>query len=332
MLYFTQGTMGLTALATAVLIWTGVIDVWHLVVLAAINGAVFAFNLPARQSLVPALVPEPQLANAMALTNSGTQLTRLIGPTLAGLLVAIPFVGTGGTFFLMFGLYVLVVGMLFQLHTPGNPEPHPEGESVLGAMADGFRFILGSKSIVLLFVMAILMVFLGQPYLTMMPVFASFYGVDAFGLGILLTAAGVGGLAGSLVVAYFSDARRKGLYQLLCAIGFGLSLIAFGLTANFWVALPLLVLTGVASTAMQVYNSTLIMLNTPQRLYGRVMAIYLMTFGLMPLSTLPLAAVTEAFGPQAMVIGCGIGMVVVAGIILVVAPNHRGDAPLHRPG
>ncbi len=330
-LYFTQAMNAVTSLVTAVLIATGVIEIWMLAVLAAVNGATFAFNLPARQSLIPLLVPRHMTANALALNNSGANLTRLLGPVLAGVLVAIPFIGTGGTFFIMTGIYMVVVSLLTQLHDPGNPLPRPAGENILNGMTVGLRHILGSRAMLVLMALAIVAIFFGQPYLTLMPVFAASYGVDSTGLGLLLTANGVGGLLGSLTVAYWADLKRKGLAQVLFGLASGVALIALGLAGGFWVALLVLVFAGWTGTAFMNFNGTLVMLNTPQRIFGRVMSIYLITFGLMPLAVLPLSALTDAFGPQVMAIFSGTMTILLIVLVMAVARQHwLNDSPATR--
>jgi MFS family permease len=167
----------------------------------------------------------------------------------------------------------------------------------------------------------------------LMPVFAAdVFRVDAFGLGVLLTLSGVGGLIGSLVVAYFADIRRKGLVQLVFGLLFGVGLIAFAATNIFWIGLVMLVFTGIASNAFAAFNSTMIMLNTPQRLFGRVMSLYLITFGLMPVALLPLSALADIYGAQAVTAGCGVVILAVMIAVLIFGRRHWGaDSPAVRP-
>ena len=136
MLIGSQSTLGLAAAALAVLGLTGHLQVWHVVASAFVQGAAFAFNMPARQAYIAELVARPQLANAAALNNAGQNLCRVAGPALAGMLMAVPWIGIGGAFLAMAGMYVLALAVLFRL--PGQPRPDgPTTRAGAGSAARG---------------------------------------------------------------------------------------------------------------------------------------------------------------------------------------------------
>ena len=309
----TESIMVVTTVIIGVLIAADAIAIWHLAILSFAQGATLALNLPARVSYITNLVNREQLPNAIALMNSGSNLTRVLGPSFAGLLIAVPFIGFAGTFFLMAALHALVLVLLMKIDDPGLPAPHESSDSAVREMNAGLRFIWTSPVLRTLIFLAFVPIILGMPYNFLLPVFAGdVYAVGSVGLGWMMATAGLGGLIGSLGIAYFSAAPRRWLMQLGLGIAFGVGLIAFGLNTSFVVALLLLVLVGIVSQAFMTTNHMMIMLATPQRLFGRVMALYMTTFGLIPIALLPISAASDVVGvgPTLAVVGAVIAVVV----------------------
>jgi len=171
--------------------------------------------------------------------------------------------------------------------------------------------------------MIMLMVLFGMPYQNLMPVFAEILGVQELGFGFLMAMTGIGALIGSLVIANLGDFRRKGALSLVCGIAFGLTLILFANITSLYPALFVLMVVGAVSTSFMSVNNTLIQMNITDEVRGRVMSVYMMTFGLMPLGTLPAGAIAERWGaPIAVTIGGGILAVVVL-LLTILRPNVR---------
>ena len=143
-----------------------------------------------------------------------------------------------------------------------------------------------------------------------------------------MATAGLGGLIGSLGIAYFSSMRRRWLMQLGLGIAFGVGLMAFGLNTSYLVALLLLVFIGIVSQAFMTTNHMMIMLATPQRLFGRVMALYMTTFGLIPIALLPITAVSDIIGvgPTLAIVGA-----VIAAVVALVLLFKRSESELQTP-
>jgi MFS family permease len=163
------------------------------------------------------------------------------------------------------------------------------------------------------------MVLFGMPFQSLMPVFAEILDAEALGYGFLMAMVGVGAAVSSLAVASLGDFRRKGLLLLGFGVSFGITLVIFANSVNLYLSLIVLTLVGVSSTGFMAVNNTLIQMNISDDVRGRVMSIYMMTFGLMPLGTLPMGAIAEAMGaPFAVTLGGGL----MAGVIVALGLLH----------
>jgi MFS family permease len=326
-LLITQGMLGGAAAALAVLSVGGVLAAWHLVALGLVQGTAFAFNMPARQAYVAELVKDKELLrSAVALNNSGVNFCRIAGPALAGILLSVPGVGVPGVFVGMTAMYALVLTTLVRLPASAplvaDEAGRPGGWAQL---VEGLGYIRSSPVLLALLGLAFVPLFLGMPYQTLMPVFSErVFAVGAAGLGTLMAANGIGALTGSLAVAVLAGGRRLALLQQGVGVLFGAGLIAFGLAPAFWVGAGTLLAVGFASASYTALNSTLIMANTEPRLYGRVMSVWLLTFGLVPLATLPTAWLADHVGAPATVAGAGaLVALFVAGVAVLYPPYRR---------
>ncbi len=306
LLIATQSFMATTTLINAILISTGHIQIWHLVILGLFQGGTFAFNMPARQALIPSIVGRDHLANAIAINNSGVNLTRIAGPALAGVMIGIPSIGIAGTFYVMAACYLITVFMLFQLPARQGSESNIGHGSMLQEMVDGAHYVRSNTSLLLLLASAFAVVLLGMPYQTLLPIFAlKVHGVGPQGLGLLTGAAGVGALIGSLGIAYFSASPRKVAIQIAAGICFGIALIMFAGAPTYILAVAMMFLVGGASNMYMALNNTLIMMNTKPAMFGRVMSVYMMTFSIMPLAAYPMGILSDVIGVQWVVGGAG---------------------------
>jgi MFS family permease len=281
--------------------------------------------MPARQAYIAELVPRPQLANAAALNNAGQNFCRVAGPAIGGVLLAIPGVGIGGSFLAMAAMYAAALVVLFRL--PGGSRKLGDAPRAgSGAhLLEGLRYVRSSPAITALIGMNLVVVVFGRSYQTLMPVFAErVFGVGAEGLGVLLAGSGVGALVGAIVVASLSKFPRPATLQLGLAFALGVALVGFALTRSFPLGVALLVVVGFLFSAFSALNNTLLMANTEPRLTGRVMSIYLLTWGAMPVGSLPLAWLTDRAGaPVAIALAGAIVAIVVVGVALLHPPAHR---------
>lgn len=317
LLIWTQVFMAGGTLVNAVLIATGLIELWHLVVLSFAIATAFTFNIPPRQALIVTLVGPGRVANAVALNNTGMNFTRIIGPALAGILIAMPPVGTAGTFYVMAGSYVFTLAMLFRV--PATPRQESTGRAVLQEMLDGFRYIQASPSLRLLLLTAIAVILLAMPHHTLLPLFAlQVYDAGPEGLGLLNAMSGAGALAGSLVVAYFSGSPYTRRAQLFAGMTCGLALAFFALSPSFPLAVAAMFVVGAAGNSYLSLNNTLLLTRSEPAMHGRLSAAYNMIWGSLPVTTLPMSMAADVVGAPLTVAAAG-----ALTAIAVVALNAR---------
>jgi MFS family permease len=298
-------TQALTAMATltiAVLISMGAIALWHLIIAAIANGLILSFDLPGRQAIIPQLVGQRQIMNAVALGSGATNLTRVIAPALGGVLVGV--MGIDGVYYLIVTCYV--ASAAFLLTMPALLTPTRDSRATVRSdLIEGLRYIRRSPILPALLAMAIVPIAFGMPYMMLMPVFAvDVLNVGASGLGYLMAAAGIGALTGSFLVASLGDFKHKGALLLVTSASFGVFLILFANSNYFYIALFFLLGVGMANSIYMTTNNTLLQINTEDRMRGRVMSLYMMTIGLLPVAVLPASAIAESLGGS---IAVGVG-------------------------
>jgi MFS family permease len=311
LLIATQIGMSITAIVTAALVVLGVIAIWQMVIIGLVEGTIWAFNMPPRQAIVPELVDDDALMNAIAINNAGLNFTRIAGPALAGLLMSIAWVGAGGVFILVALSYTGFILALTRLPR-GRAVPPKTAGSVLEQVASGFSYTWRNRPVFLLMLLAFVPIVFGMAYQTLLPVFQKdVLNVGASELGLLFASSGLGALVGSLALASLSGVRRKDALQIGFGVAFGAALVLFALSGSYPLSLALLLLVGLAGNAYTALNSTLIMTATDRAYHGRVMSIYMMTWSLSPLASLPIGMLVDAFGAPATVAVFGVIVTVV---------------------
>ena len=318
LLLLSQSVLAVINLVMAVLLSLDLVQFWHLMVLASVSGAVFAFNMPPRQAIVPELVPRERLFNAITLSSGVMNATRVIGPSLAGVLMAV--VGMEGAFYAATGAILVAVLLLTKLPRTIKPEKARAKVSMGRDIIQGLAYIRSHPLVLTLLSMVVVMVLFGMPYQNLMPVFAEILYVEELGFGFLMSMTGVGAVVGSLVIANLGDFKRKGALSLACGVAFGLMLIVFANLKSLPLALPMLMIVGAVSTSFMSVNNTLIQMNITDEVRGRVMSVYMMSFGLMPLGTLPMGAIAESMGAPFAITIAGGALVVFVLLLTVLRP------------
>jgi MFS family permease len=291
LLLWIQALQCLISLAIGVLVAFDRIEYWHLLVSAAIQGMSFAVMMPTRQSWIPQLVRRDDLTSALALNNAGMNASRVIGPSLAGILIAVPWFGVKGVYFLRILAFAWVMYTLLKIPILGEPELNEvvvngmERVRELGMqLTSGLRYIWHHQTLLSLFLFAVVTMLLGQSYQQLLPAYAlGVFNVGSEGQGVMQTVVGIGALVGSLTMAYLSHNPDRAKIQAYTGTALGVSLMLFGVGAAyhlFFVGLFALFLVGLTLDFNATINQTLIMLNTDRALYGRVMSVYMMTFAL----------------------------------------------------
>ncbi len=321
-LLLTQTASMCLALVLGILTLSGRIEVWHIFVIASCMGIVNGFDIPTRQSFVFEMVGRADLQNAIALNSSMFNAARVVGPALAGILVA--WVGEAWCFLINGTSYIAVLSSLLAMRLPPHVRP-VSSETPLRRILEGFRFAARTGPIRALFVLLALVSFVAMPYTVLMPVFArQILGGGPDTLGMLMGAAGLGALAGSITLASRRGVRGLGRWIAAAAAGFGVSLVLFSFSRNLWLSVILLVPVGFTMVVQMAASNTLIQSMVPDALRGRVMALYSMIFmGMAPLGSLLAGAIAQRMGaPFAVALG---GSVCVLGafVFFLRLPSHR---------
>jgi MFS family permease len=320
----TQAISMTLASILATLTFTGAIQVWHVMAIASTLGVVNAFDIPARQSFVPELVERADLPNAIALNSSMFNSARVVGPALAGVLVGA--IGEAWCFAGNAASYIAVIaGLLSMRVRPFAPREHTPA---LSHLTEGFRFIWTTRPIRVVLTLLGVMSIVGMPYTVLMPVFAReiLHGGPS-SLGALMASTGLGALTGALVLAGRKGFRGLGRLIGIAASCFGVSLFAFSFSRSLPLSLCLLFPVGLSMILQMASSNTLIQAMVPDRLRGRVMAVYSMMFmGMAPIGALSAGTAAAWIGAPAVVATGGVIAVIAGAVFLWQVPVFRGEA------
>jgi MFS family permease len=298
------GTL-LQAAILAVLVATGAIQAWHLAVASFVLGATHALNMPARQSLAPQLAGQQHIANAVALNSISFNTSRVLGPSIAGILVWVA--GLSLCYQVQAGL--MVAAVLFTLAIrgeAGGPTSRSSG-SLWSNLVDGLAYVRRTVPVRGVFLMACVPILIGSIYNQFMPVFArDVLNIGPSGMGALMSAIGVGSMVGSFTLATISNHPRKGLIMIGMGVAAGVSLCAFSLSQWFTVSLVALAAIGFSLVMCLSLGQTLLNLLVPNEYRGRVMSIWSMIWSLEAITILPAGWLTDQAGAPVTVFICGL--------------------------
>jgi len=320
----TQSSMMLLTFVLAWLTLSHRVHIWHVVVLAALTGVVNAFDLPARQSFVVDMVARADLVNAIALNSSMFNGARVIGPAAAGIVVAA--IGEGWCFFANGISFIAVIVGLWMMKME-RPRMSIEG-SPLENILEGFRFVAQTRPMRALMLLLGLVSFAAMPYAVLMPLFADkiLHG-GATALGMLMGCSGVGALAGALLLATRRSVRGLSTWVAVACAGLGVMLALFSFSRTLWLSAVLLVPVGFCAMIQMASSNTLIQSMVPDRLRGRVMSFYAMTFmGMAPLGSLLAGSLAHTLGATWTVFIGGVAAVCGAIIFWTRLPQLRPAA------
>jgi len=310
-LKLTQVLAMLQSFALAALALSGQIQVWQIIGLAMFQGVINSFDMPARQSFVVEMIEDrADLANAIALNSTMVNGARLIGPSIAGAVIAL---AGEGLCFLIDGLsYIAVIASLMLMRTRRS-EPKPR-QNIFKELREGFGYIIGFAPIRSILTLIAAFSLLGFPYTVLLPVFAStvLHG-GPHTLGFLTAASGTGALISAITLA-----MRKtivGLVKVISVVAFtfGAALMALGISRTLWLSLPLMLITGFSMMQMMAASNTIMQTILEEDKRGRVMSFYSLSFmGILPFGSLISGALADKFGAPTTVIGGGALCIAVA--------------------
>ena len=325
-LLITQTGSGLVAAALAVLTYRGLSAVWPIYALAAIGSAVSAFDLPARQALMPTLVPREHLPNAIALNSILFQTASVAGPALAGLVIAQSGVASAYLYnAASFGFVILALVMMRDVPERPPAEAGAEDGVSLAAAMEGVRFVFSSPLIRSTMLLDFFATFFASAT-ALLPIFAQdILHVGATGYGWLFAAPAVGSFFTSVaLVPGASHIRRRGAVIVWSVMGHGLATIVFGFSRSFWLTFACLAVVGATDTVSTVLRNTIRQLETPDRLRGRMTGVNMVFFlGGPQLGELEAGAVANGFGAPFSVITGGIGCLIATAWVSLSTPRLR---------
>src|SRR5262249_27055456 len=333
----TQALAMIQAAVLTVLVFTHLIEFWHIIVVSVFIGCVNAFDMPGRQAFLPEMLESrDDLGNAIALNSSLFNSARLVGPMLAGYLIE--FLGMAWCFLLNAVSYVAVLFALLGMRVPPRDRPRPRSHPFKG-MKEGFFYVFAFPPIRAIILLIAMMSFVGIPYTALMPIFADrlqadgpytlgpvtdfflFSGVDVDAwlnrgsaiYALLLTSSGLGALAGAIYMASRPSVLGLGKRIALASLTFGLGLVAFSQSSLLWLSMLLLVLSSLGIMITMAGCNTILQTIVEEDKRGRVMSMYTMAFmGMSPLGSLLVGWLASQTSSRFAVLLCGLGCVAVA--------------------
>ncbi len=311
----------LMTLLLATLDLTGLVCFWHLIAIGFVNGSLMAINMPSRQALISDLVPNEKLMNAVSLNNSGTNLTRTIGPALAGILIV--YIDTAGVFYIISGCYIFSFLSLAMIRTYNRPVS-VDGKSMTKDIREGIKYFMKDSTLRGLIITLFMPVFFGFSLIVFLPAWGrEALQVEADNLGILMMIMGSGSLVGTLILAAIRNLNCRGAWLLIIGALWGGGMAFFSVSTSYAVAMPFLFLVGFMSAVFMALNMTLLQIYSSDAMRGRIMSIAMMSFGAMPLSTLPFGAIAEWIGTPNTLFLSGVMLTILTIVFTVANPKFR---------
>ena len=298
-------------LLLAILDATNVILIWHVVLIAAVQGLVMGFDGPVRSSYFPLLIERKHMSSAVMLGTVMWQFSRLVTPIIGGILITVG--GTQTVFFV--GVLGWASMLLVMISLRVSSPPVVKSRNVLGDIVEGVKFILSRRDFVLLIGLTYSTHFFGMQYLQLMPFFAKRFEREADGFGIMLSVLGLGALAGTFTVGKVRASSRVGYFMLGGTLTFTAAVVAFAFAPSFYVALSCLFVGGLANTIFFIIAMTALQLRVPEQMRGRVMGIYTITFSFIPLGGVMGGYVASVYDER---IAVAIGAAILASIFIAI--------------
>jgi MFS family permease len=319
LLFVTQSTQACLAVTLGLLAWSGYARYWHVAVMAVLWGIMSAIDQPARQSFVMELAGREHVASAVGLNSASFNGARIIGPSIAGILIA--RVGLSPGFFLNALAFVFAIAMLAQI--PGRrPVPRLEPTTFVGDMLEGVVYALRTPAVRFILTLQIIVSFCVFNFSVYVPLLArNVLGMGAEGFGLLMTCLGVGALSAGLSVGGIgASASRPRLIVVALAVSLS-GLVSLGFTRTFWLAAVLMAITGFSGTLVMAGCNTSLQLGAPDALRGRVMSLYtLLSGGVFPIGAFWVGFLSEHWGvSRAFLVNGGVGLATLAAVMLARA-------------
>ena len=281
----------------AVLTITDVVEVWQIFLIAFVTGSLHTLDLPARTAMIPALVGEQDLMNAISLTTAVLHGTRIVGPAIAGIVVGLSGERGEWSGFIIFAVANVIFVFSMLLIKGGERQGEPKRTAIHRDLLEGLQLIKANRDIFALVILASSLSIFSMAYFSLMPVFAR----DVLGgtpreLGILMMATGVGALLAMAGITLARNFRKKGAYTLIGSLLFGVFLILFSQSTNYPLSIVLLAVTGLFNAVYTTILNVLLLLLVPSAYHGRIMSVFMITFGLSTFGNIAAGFIAESSG------------------------------------
>ena len=315
-----QAVSAIVSLAVAIAISTGVLEWPHLLVASMFNGVMFAFAGPARQAIIPQIVGQERISNAIALNSAAMSTMSLVAPAIAGVLYAT--IGPEGVYYVMVGMGVIAVSLTTAIHKPAKMAKRVQS-AIIKDIKAGLSYVGQNQMILVLLGVMLATVVLSMPFQSLLPVFVvDVYGLESEAFGLLVSMIGLGSLLGSLGIAVIGNWHRGSLVILGGFIA-SLALALVALIPIYTVAVGLMVLIGLGNIAPMALITALILERADEHYRGRMMSIIMLMWGLMPLGVMPLGVAVDAIGGRETVGIMSAALLVIFSLVLLTQRRLR---------
>ena len=318
----TQWFVLVTALAMGVVVSLDLLEVWHLFAFTLVTGVVWSFSEPVRQALIPDVVPRAELMNAVALNSAAFNFTKIIGPSVGGVLIVL--FGLAGNFYIQSASYLFVMWMIYRMHIPERVRD-ANRSSVLSNLREGIRYVWSEPVVFSILATAMIPRLFAMPYQALMPIFQKdVLQVGPDGLGMMMAAPGLGAMLVMLSVAHFANrVNRPGLLMIAALVLQGAFLILFALMRTLPLALLTLVVVGGFQVLFMSISNMVLHMTVPDQLRGRVMSIYMLDRGITPAGALMAGVSAHFIGAPYTVMGMGAMVLALAAVVVAFLPSLR---------
>jgi MFS family permease len=316
-----QFIVAIFALIIGTAIFTGRIEWYHLLIVSILQGTVWTFMMPARQAIIPQIVGPERIGNAMALNAAGMSAMTLIAPAIAGGLYALA--GPANVYFIISGLSLLSVAVTTLVPKPERGAAPSQKRNMFADIGAGLVYIKGNSMVLVLLVMGLATTLLASPFRMLLPVFVvDIYHRGPDSMGLLVAIMGGGSLVGSLAIAALGDWRR-GMLLIIGSFISGAALLLIAAFPLYYAGAIIMVLVGLGDAGRRTINMGLIMEVVEDQYRGRVMSVFMMNFGLMPLGVLPAGMIADLLGGQMAIGLLGVLLILVTLIVLLTQKGLR---------
>ena len=320
----------LASVGMIALLLSGRAEFWHAYVMVFITGLGWAFDMPSRRSILPDLVGRTGLTNAMALDSVGMHSSRMLGPTIAGALIAL--VGVTGGFFAVAGCMVVAIGFMAVVNMPPHRTLAAASANIFKNLAEGFSYVRGNRVIMATVIITVFMNLLLFPYMQMVPVISKHtLGVGPGLMGLLMGADGFGAIIGSMTIASVGGMKYHGRVYLYGSLAGLIMCFAFAMSQNFAASLVILILLGLGTAGFGTMQATIIVLSAKEEMRGRALGVISLAIGAGPIGALIIGAIADITSPATAIMTLTTIGFVTVGLVGIAMPQLRGQIVKSEP-